>query len=92
MTSSAFEDWIRYVESLLDRVICGAENGAKVSFHRGSHGAALVHPAAHGKDAGLAFNRPVDLAERNAGRRTPETDTAIAALTKIDQPLPFEEL
>ena len=51
-----------------------------------------MHLAAQGKNAGLAFNRLVDLTECYARRRAPETDAAVTALVKSDQSLPLEEL
>jgi hypothetical protein len=51
-----------------------------------------MHSAAHGKNAGLAFNRLVDLTECYARCRAPETDAAVTALAKSDQSLPLEEL
>src|SRR5258708_5489940 len=51
-----------------------------------------MHLAAHRKNSALAFNRLVDLTEGNASCRVSETDTALAALAKSDQPLSLEEL
>src|SRR5262249_13155628 len=82
----------RFAESLLDGVVRGVEDWAKPSFHRAGHHASLMHLAAHRKDSALAFNRLVDLAERDAGCAVSETDAAVAALAKRDESLALEEL
>src|SRR4029077_14749381 len=82
----------RFAESLLNGVVRSVEDWAKPSFHRTGHHASLMHLAAHGKKAGLAFNRLVDLTEGNARCRASETDAALAALAKSDQSLSLEEL
>ena len=51
-----------------------------------------MHMPAHRKNSALAFNRLVDLTEGNARCRASETDAALAALAKSDQPLSLEEL
>jgi hypothetical protein len=51
-----------------------------------------MHLAAHRKNSALAFNRLVDLTERNARCRAAETDASVAALAKSDQSFPLEEL
>ena len=51
-----------------------------------------MHLVAHRKNSALAFDRLVDLTERNARSRVSETDAAVAALAKSDQSLSLEEL
>src|SRR5262245_57339373 len=82
----------RFAESLLNGVVRSVEDWAKPSFHRAGHHASVVHLAAHRKYSALAFNRLVDLTERNARCRASETDAALAALAKGDQSLSLEEL
>ena len=82
----------RFAESLLNGVVRSVEDWAKPSFHRAGHYASLMHLAAHRKNSAVAFNRLVDLAECNARCRASETDAALAALAKSDQPLSLEEL
>ena len=82
----------RFAESLLNGVVRSVEDWAKPSFHRAGHHASVVDLAAHRKYSALAFNRLVDLTECNARCRASETDAALAALAKSDQPLSLEEL
>ena len=82
----------RFAESLLNGVVRSVEDWAKPSFHRAGHHTSLMHLAAHRKNSALAFDRLVDLTESNARCRVSETDTALAALAKSDQPLSLEEL
>src|SRR5258708_18093268 len=82
----------RFAESLLNGVVRSVEDWAEPSFHRAGHRASIMHLAAHGENAGLAFNRLVDLAECYARCRALETDAAVAAWAKGDKSLPLEVL
>src|SRR6516225_825488 len=82
----------RFAESLLNGVVRSVEDWAKPSFHRAGHHASVVHLAAHRKNSALAFDRLVDLTERNARCRASETDPALAALAKGNQSLSLKEL
>src|SRR5258706_6012400 len=82
----------RFAESLLNGVVRGVEDWTETSFHRAGHHASVMHLAAQGKNAGLAFDRLVDLTECYARCRAPEADAAVTALAQSDQSLPLQEL